>query len=224
MYTQTHPLPKIHFSTYKDTATNDLKAVRLSRFIYIVHTLTPSLCIRLLRCPILSLSHTHTHNLSLALSFSLARALSRSLSLSLSLYLSFAQVRSEQQRAVQVENYCKDKLAEGKVFCMLFCVSVSHTHTTHTPHTHTYTCFYSHKSTVNLKWTRDPIKRNKVNNKFGPPEFFENSRVQYLIPLNERWGAGVETQKNVRGEIGGWGRVPFNETYAPSLSTIYDGV
>ena len=40
---------------------------------------------------------------------------------------------------------------------------------------------------------------------------------------NERWGAGVETQKNVWGEIGGWGRVPFNETYAPSLSTIYDG-
>ena len=39
----------------------------------------------------------------------------------------------------------------------------------------------------------------------------------------ERWGAGVETQKNARGEIGGWGRVPFNETYAPSLSTIYDG-
>ena len=40
---------------------------------------------------------------------------------------------------------------------------------------------------------------------------------------DERWGAGFETQKNVRGEIGGWGRVPFNETYAPSLSTIYDG-
>ena len=39
----------------------------------------------------------------------------------------------------------------------------------------------------------------------------------------ERWGAGVETQKNVRGEIGGWGRVPFDEPYAPSLSTIYDG-
>ena len=39
----------------------------------------------------------------------------------------------------------------------------------------------------------------------------------------ERWGAGVETQKNVRGKIGGWGRVPFNEPYAPSLSTIYDG-
>ena len=41
--------------------------------------------------------------------------------------------------------------------------------------------------------------------------------------LRERWGAGVETQKNVREEIGGWGRVPFNEPYAPSLSTIYDG-
>ena len=40
---------------------------------------------------------------------------------------------------------------------------------------------------------------------------------------HQRWGAGVETQKYVRGEIGGWGRVPFNETYAPSLSTIYDG-
>jgi len=38
----------------------------------------------------------------------------------------------------------------------------------------------------------------------------------------ERWGAGVETQKIVRGEVGGWGRVPFNEPYALSLSTIYD--
>ena len=39
----------------------------------------------------------------------------------------------------------------------------------------------------------------------------------------ERWGAGVETPKNVRSEVGGWGRVPVNEPYAPSLSTIYDG-
>jgi len=44
-----------------------------------------------------------------------------------------------------------------------------------------------------------------------------------ITPSDERWGAGVETQKNVRGEIGGWGRVPFNEPYAPSLSDIYDG-
>ena len=47
--------------------------------------------------------------------------------------------------------------------------------------------------------------------------------VLNIMTVNERWGAGVETQKNVRGEIGGWGRVPFNETYVPSLSTIYDG-
>jgi len=46
---------------------------------------------------------------------------------------------------------------------------------------------------------------------------------EFASARTERWGAGVETQKYVRGEIGGWGRVPFNETYAPSLSTIYDG-
>jgi len=40
---------------------------------------------------------------------------------------------------------------------------------------------------------------------------------------DERWGAGVETQKNVLRVFGGWGRVPFNEPYVPSLSTIYDG-
>ena len=34
-------------------------------------------------------------------------------------------------------------------------------------------------------------------------------------------GAGVETQ--TLGVFGGWGRVPFNEPYTPSLSTIYDG-
>ena len=47
-------------------------------------------------------------------------------------------------------------------------------------------------------------------------------RHQHSNP-EERWGAGVETQKNVRGEVGGWGQIPFNEPYAPSLSTIYDG-
>jgi len=47
--------------------------------------------------------------------------------------------------------------------------------------------------------------------------------MMMCVGLSERWGAGVETQKNVRGEVGGWGRVPFNEPYAPSLSTIYDG-
>ena len=44
-----------------------------------------------------------------------------------------------------------------------------------------------------------------------------------LLACCERWGAGVETQKNVLGVFGGWGRVPFNESYAPLFSTIYDG-
>jgi len=34
--------------------------------------------------------------------------------------------------------------------------------------------------------------------------------VSFVMRSEERWGAGVETQKNVRGEVGGWGRVPFN--------------
>jgi len=54
-------------------------------------------------------------------------------------------------------------------------------------------------------------------------EDFIGETIASLQAECERWGAGVETQKNVRREIGGWGRVPFNETYAPSLSTIYDG-
>ena len=58
----------------------------------------------------------------------------------------------------------------------------------------------------------------------GPiPNGPSNRAMDDASAPKERWGAGVETQKNVRGEIGGWGRVPFNETYAPSLSTIYDG-
>ena len=47
--------------------------------------------------------------------------------------------------------------------------------------------------------------------------------LHHMVLSNERWGAGVETQENVREEIGGWGRVPYNEPYAPLLSTIYDG-
>ena len=49
------------------------------------------------------------------------------------------------------------------------------------------------------------------------------TRLGADVGASERWGAGVETQKNVRGEIGKWGRVPFDEPYAPSLSDIYDG-
>ena len=67
-------------------------------------------------------------------------------------------------------------------------------------------CMYTHTHTL------DPYPLTHTHT-FDP----------YSHTYNERWGAGVETQKNVREEIGGWGRVPFNEPYAPSLSTIYDG-
>ena len=47
---------------------------------------------------------------------------------------------------------------------------------------------------------------------------------EYSLLLLKRGGRlGSRPKKNVRGEIVGWGRVPFNEPYAPSLSTIYDG-
>jgi len=62
---------------------------------------------------------------------------------------------------------------------------------------------------------------------FSTPKEIDRKKVgkreKATANLIERWGAGVETQIYVRGDIGGWGRVPFNETYAPSLSTIYDG-
>ena len=52
---------------------------------------------------------------------------------------------------------------------------------------------------------------------------FTHNALLTMYTSSERWRAGVETQKNVRGKIGGWGRVPFNEPYVPLLSTIYDG-
>ena len=70
-----------------------------------------------------------------------------------------------------------------------------------------------------------PIRQRPVRREREPRQ--ERGReppcIDYLAQQSERWGAGVETQKNVPGEIGGWGRVPYNEPYAPSLSTIYDG-
>ena len=44
---------------------------------------------------------------------------------------------------------------------------------------------------------------------------------ELLIVHDERWGAGVETQKNVRGEIGGWGRVPFNVMHVMNMSCTF---
>ena len=51
-------------------------------------------------------------------------------------------------------------------------------------------------------------------------------KIEFLYGLYiwlERWGAGVETQKNVRGEIGGWGP-PYPETPAPAIEMWGAGV
>ena len=47
----------------------------------------------------------------------------------------------------------------------------------------------------------------------------DGNRLKSTLFNREVGGAGVETQKNVLGEVGGWGRVPFNETYA--TTTVY---
>ena len=75
---------------------------------------------------------------------------------------------------------------------------------------------------VSKKNPRNPF-RSLIKSITSTTEGLHNILWQKYQLHCERWGSGVETQKNVRGEIGGWGRVPFNETYAPLLSTIYDG-
>ena len=65
---------------------------------------------------------------------------------------------------------------------------------------------------------RHPVFHNLIHNSMSLVTYVSKS-----LHSMERWGAGVETQQNIRGEVGGWGRVPFNEPYAQSLSTIYDG-
>ena len=50
----------------------------------------------------------------------------------------------------------------------------------------------------------------KETSKCGQKRHMYVKREDAEGKYEERWGAGVETQKNVRGEIGGWGRVPFN--------------
>ena len=79
---------------------------------------------------------------------------------------------------------------------------------------------------VNLEtyWPSGEAIANREISRFHDSEI-QNISAAHLVAHGylERWGAGVETPKNVRGEVGGWGRVPFNEPYAPSLSTIYDG-
>ena len=70
-----------------------------------------------------------------------------------------------------------------------------------------------------VSFAKEPYKRDDILQK-GPTIL---RSLPIVATPYERWGAGVETQKNVRGVFGEWGRVPFNEPYAPSLSTIYDG-
>jgi len=69
------------------------------------------------------------------------------------------------------------------------------------------------------------VRSSDLEQPFGILIFIPMTISSRVFPgkgCNGRWGAGVETQKNVRGEVEGWGRVPFNEPYAPLLST-YDG-
>ena len=51
----------------------------------------------------------------------------------------------------------------------------------------------------------------------------EDDKIPQDVRTGRGGGLGSRPKKNVRGEIGGWGRVPFNEPYALSLSTIYEG-
>ena len=79
----------------------------------------------------------------------------------------------------------------------------------------------SHRMSIQIPWhsTLSCFYLNSTN-RIASIYCVDDSHF-YLV--SRGGGAGVETQKNIRREIGGWGRVPFNETYAPSLSTIYDG-
>jgi len=81
-----------------------------------------------------------------------------------------------------------------------------------TRHTYEWVMSHIYSWVMSHIWMRPGSREPRT---FHPSPIFPNK--------SERWGAGVETQKNVRRESGGWGRVPFNEPYAPSLSTIYDG-
>ena len=84
------------------------------------------------------------------------------------------------------------------------------------------TCFVDVNHTSTNTSPDQPISNANFRNRLPTTLFrFFLGALTYIE--RERWGAGVETQKNVRGEIRGWSRVPFNEPYAPSLSTIYDG-
>ena len=66
-------------------------------------------------------------------------------------------------------------------------------------HVHTYIYAYIHPS----------IRTHKRSAASAALRGFFVSSFTFINAEDtlERWGAGVETQKNVREEIGGWGRV-----------------
>ena len=75
-------------------------------------------------------------------------------------------------------------------------------------HTHTHTQTKPDESCHTYKW--GPIHVHEYRPIYMCCNVWLNA--YRLTHMNcERWGAGVETQKNVRGEAGGWGRVPCNE-------------
>ena len=124
-------------------------------------------------------------------------------------------------------------------FTYVYIYTYIHSHTRAHAHIHTHAhshnlLSHTHRYVpdiyiYNIRFLRAPERYIYIyiQDLSAPPKNRQKTQCsKHLVSrekVSERWGAGVETPKNVRGEIGGWGRVPFNETYAPSLSTIYDG-
>ena len=133
------------------------------------------------------------------------------------------------------ENYLRIRLMNDSSLKRLLSRTATHTHckthtATHTlQHTHcntytaTHTLQHAHCNTLAATHTLQYTRGNTHTATHTHCNTRTTTQTLIKETHDERWGAGVETQTNVRGEIGGWGRVPFNEPYAPSLSTIYDG-
>jgi len=90
--------------------------------------------------------------------------------------------------------------------------SLSHTHND----THTHTHIHTHAHTYTHNVVRCIVDRDLIRDSL----MYIN--VLYVDPCGEVGGWGRDPKK-CTGRDWGMGLVPFNETYAPSLSTIYDG-
>ena len=136
--------------------------------------------------------------------------------------------KSPTKETILCINTYKYTYAEQNKCVYVFIHTHTHTHVyayMHSPHIHIHTYMYIYMYVcvhvcIDIITKRIKNLNSQVNFRISIYVFM---CVRSCVCYNERWGAGVETQKNVRGEIEGWGRVPFNEPYAPSLSTIYDG-